>query len=158
MALFGTLDVLAQQTPQHPLLIEGIRYLQNVDMAKMFEQTSPGNNLKVEIKGTDLFAIFQTYDTKPKNECKFEGHQKYIDIQFVFSGEEIIGISGLHQITRQGDYNPDKDIHFSDVSRHSNWLLTPGEGAILFPEDMHAPCMAVEAPLRVKKVVMKVAR
>ncbi len=157
MALFGKLDVLAAQAPQHALLKEGIKFLQTVNMAEMFAKTSPGNNHKVEIKGTDLFAIFQAYDSRPLSALKFEGHKKYIDIQFIYSGEEFIGVAGLDQISEAAEYNAEKDIHLSKVARYSNWLMLPGDGAILFPEDMHAPCMAIDQPVAVQKVVVKIA-
>ncbi|MBN2744020.1 MAG: YhcH/YjgK/YiaL family protein [Marinilabiliaceae bacterium] len=157
MALFGTLDVLAAQAPEHALLKEGIRFLQTVNMTEMFALTSPGNNHKVEIKGKDLFAIFQTYDSKPLSGLKFEGHKKYIDIQFIYSGEEFIGVAGLGQISENAEYNDEKDIHLSKVEKYSNWMILPSEAAILFPEDMHAPGMAIDQPTRIQKVVVKVA-
>jgi biofilm protein TabA len=157
MALFGTLDVLAAQATNHELLKEGIHFLQTVNMAEYFSQVTPGNNKKVEIKGKQLFAIFQAYDSKPLSDLKFEGHKKYIDIQFIYSGEEFIGVAGLGAITEPDAYNEEKDIHLSKVGRYSNWLMLPNEAAILFPEDMHAPGMAVDQPVAVQKVVVKIA-
>jgi biofilm protein TabA len=157
MALFGTLKVLANQTVASDLLKEGIKYLETVNMEQMFAEVSPGNNKKVEIKGKQLFAIFQEYDTKPLSGLKFEGHKRYIDIQYIHSGEEVIGVAGLAQITEPDAYNDEKDIHLSKVGRYSNWLLLPNEAAIFYPEDMHAPGMAVNSPTRVKKVVIKIA-
>lgn len=157
MALFGTLNVLAAQAPKHELLNEGLKFLQTANLAEYFSQVTPGNNQKIEIKGKDLFAIFQTYDSKPLSGLKFEGHKKYIDIQFIYSGEEFIGVAGLDQISEAAPYDDEKDIHLSKVARYSNWLMLPGDAAILFPEDMHAPCMAVSNPVPVQKVVVKIA-
>lgn len=157
MAIFGTLDVLAAQAPQHALLQEAIKYLQTVDMATMFAKASPGNNHKVEIKGKDLFAMFQVYESKPLSALKFEGHQKYIDIQLIYTGQEHIGVAGVDKICEQGEYNVEKDIHFSAVTHYSNWLMLPGDAAILFPQDMHAPSMAVAEPIPMQKVVVKIA-
>ncbi|MBN2165946.1 MAG: YhcH/YjgK/YiaL family protein [Marinilabiliaceae bacterium] len=157
MALFGKLDVLANQAASFDLLHEGIKYLQTVNMEDMFSEVSPGNNKKVEIKGKSLFAIFQEYDSKPLSGLKFEGHKRYIDIQYIYSGEEFIGVAGLDQISEPAEYNDEKDIHLSKVAKYSNWMLLPGEGAIFYPEDMHAPGMAIEQPQRVKKVVVKIA-
>jgi biofilm protein TabA len=157
MALFGTLDVLAAQAPAHELLKEGIQFLQTVNMAEYFSQVTPGNNKKIEIKGKQLFAIFQAYDSKPLSGLKFEGHKKYIDIQYIYSGEEFIGVAGLGAISEAAPYDDEKDIHLSKVARYSNWLMLPGEGAILFPEDMHAPGMAIDSPMPIQKVVVKIA-
>ena len=46
---------------------------------------------KYEIAGDEIFASVMTYTTAPENEKKFELHRKYIDIQYIISGEEIIG-------------------------------------------------------------------
>ena len=157
MALFGTLEVLANQAAPYELLKEGIRYLQSIDMEEMFRDVSPGNNKKVELKGKLLFAIFQEYDSKPLSGLKFEGHKRYIDIQYIYSGEEYIGVAGLGHITELADYNEEKDIHLSKVGNFSKWIMKPGEAAIFYTEDMHAPCMAVDQSQRVKKVVVKIA-
>ena len=39
-----------------------------------------------------VYASVQEYETKDENECRFETHEKYFDIQFVVSGKEYIGI------------------------------------------------------------------
>jgi YhcH/YjgK/YiaL family protein len=157
MAVYGTLDVLLAQQPQHKLVAKGLDYLNSADVAGVFANVTPGNNVVVEIDGKNLFAIFQTYDTKPMPEMKFEGHQKYIDIQYVFAGEEIIGVTGWDQVLAEGDYDDEKDIHFPDVHKYTELLMLPGYGCILYPDDLHAPCLAVEDSERVLKVVVKVA-
>ena len=50
---------------------------------------------KYEIDNNDIFAFVQEYDTKDKSECKLEGHSKYIDIQYIISGVELIGVTSL---------------------------------------------------------------
>ena len=36
-----------------------------------------------------VFALEQVYETKPRAEGFFESHRKYIDVQFVFEGDQL---------------------------------------------------------------------
>lgn len=158
MALFGNLSVLMSQSPDLHLIKMGIDYLMTVNMDEIFAKVTPSNNVTIEIKGNELFAIFQTYDTKPLAMLNFEGHKKYIDIQYIHTGKEFIGVTNYIQITEKEPYNTEKDIFFTKVNQFSEWRLFAGDGAILFPDDLHAPCMAIDEPVRVQKVVVKVLK
>ena len=49
-----------------------------------------------EIKGKDIYAqVFDT-ETKPAEKQRPEVHEKYIDVQFLASGKEKLGV--LHRI------------------------------------------------------------
>jgi len=39
----------------------------------------------------NMFYLVNRYASKPAEECKLETHEKYIDIQYICSGSEIIG-------------------------------------------------------------------
>lgn len=156
MAIYGTLDLLKSQAKNDALLLKGIEYLESVDMIKMFSEVSPGNNKKEEVEGDNIFAIFQEYDSKTPYDFMFEGHKKYIDIQFVYSGEEHMYVAGLDDITEEAPYIAERDLYFPKVGKWSTFLLAAGKGCVLYPEDMHSPGNAIYTPTRVKKVVVKV--
>lgn len=156
MAIYGTLDLLKSQAKENELLLKGIEYLQSVDMAKMFNEVSPGNNKKVEVQGDDIFAIFQEYDSKTPYQFMFEGHKKYLDIQFVYEGDEHMLVGGIDDITEPAEYDSERDLYFPKVGKWSTFLLSASKGCILFPEDMHSPGNAIFQPSRIKKVVVKV--
>ena len=59
---------------------------------------------KYEIDGKNVFASVQEYDTKPENEKRFELHKDYIDVQYIVSGEEIMGNETLDKLTALGEY------------------------------------------------------
>ena len=48
---------------------------------------------KTVIDGDEIFILRDTYPSKIENECFFEGHLKYLDIQIVLKGSEYIGYS-----------------------------------------------------------------
>ena len=101
-------------------------------------------------------AIVQEYQPKEWDTLAFEGHRTYIDIQCVFGGEEMLLQSSIGRVTRWGEYIDERDIHFSDVDGYSSFLLRAGDACILWPNDMHAPCMKARSSETVRKVVVKV--
>lgn len=156
MALIGTLAELAEQLPQHAGLRKGLEYLIGFDTEKEYAALGGETSRKYEIDGTDVFAIVQHYQPKEWDTLAFEGHREYIDIQCVFGGEEMLLQASTSCVVRWGDYSADRDIHFSDVERYSSFLLRSGDACILFPTDMHAPCMKAQSSETVRKVVVKV--
>ncbi len=113
---------------------------------------------RVEIDGDRVFAIVQRYDTVKADEPKFEYHRKYIDVQYLVSGEEIIGWTPSDRITVTDPYNAEKDIAFGTTAR--KWTpvyLQGGWAAVFWPEDGHAPRLAAGSPSPVMKIVVKVA-
>jgi biofilm protein TabA len=156
MALFGTLGVLKLQT-QNVKLQRAINYLEENNLREIFESVSPGNNRIIEIEGKQVYAIFQEYLSKLPHDVKIEGHHKYIDIQYIFEGKEIIRLASEKDIISPDVYITEKDVHFPSVAEYSQLLLRKGDAAIFYPEDLHGPCCCIDYPKNVKKIVVKVA-
>lgn len=111
---------------------------------------------RYEIDGSRLFALVQRYDTKPAEQGKWESHRKYIDIQYLAQGTEVIGIAPLTQMTVTQPYSDEKDVQF--LAGHGDKItLSAGMFAIFFPHDVHMPTLAVAQPEAVLKVVLKIA-
>ena len=111
---------------------------------------------KYEIDGKNVFASVQEYDTKPENEKRFELHKDYIDVQYIVSGEDIMGNETLDKLTALGEYKPDAQF-FSINSDYDRLKLSHGDFAIFFPDEPHAPGIAVDdRPKAVKKIVIKI--
>jgi YhcH/YjgK/YiaL family protein len=114
---------------------------------------------RVEIDGDRVFALVQRYETMIPDAPKFEYHRKYIDVQFIVSGEEVIGWAPLSLMTITEAYDVDKDICFGAVAT-GKWTqvnLLAGHLAVLWPEDGHAPKLAGSVSSPVMKIVVKVA-
>jgi YhcH/YjgK/YiaL family protein len=91
-----------------------------------------------------------------KSIAKFECHNKNIDIQLCISGNETFGWKSRNHCTKlKEEYNPDKDVSFYEDAPDMFFQLTNGQFVILFPEDVHAPMIAVNDN-SIKKLVMKV--
>jgi YhcH/YjgK/YiaL family protein len=109
---------------------------------------------KHDIDGDTIFALVQEYQTKPIVECKLESHKKYIDIQYVIQGEEMMGITTQNNQTIL-EQNLEKDYTFYEGTT-SLVRVSKGMFTIFFPDDLHQPCVQTETVLEVKKVVIKV--
>lgn len=121
---------------------------------KNFEELPDG---RYEIDGEDLFAVVMSYTTRPVTEVEWEAHQKYLDIQYLARGKEIIGWAPLNQLTLSRPYSEEKDIaFFKDPQIWTAVNMGENYFAIFYPEDAHQPCCIYDEPANVKKVVIKV--
>lgn len=125
-----------------------LNYLAETD----FSMLEPG---KYEVDGSDVYAIVQQYETKPAESGKWEAHRKYIDIQYIVSGEEQMGYANIDDLNVSEAYNEDKDCLFLEGSG-SMLHCKPGTFILFAPQDAHMPCLADGAPAMVKKTVMKI--
>lgn len=114
---------------------------------------------RVDIDGERVFALAQRYETLKTDAPRFEYHRKYIDIQYIVSGEEVIGWAPADSMVITEEYDGDKDICFGTVpdGEMTSIYLKGGQLAVLYPEDGHAPKLAAGRPSLVLKIVVKVA-
>jgi YhcH/YjgK/YiaL family protein len=110
---------------------------------------------KYPIDGENIFALVSGYQTKSESDGKLEAHKKYIDVQYVIEGEELMGYVplGLQQILEP--YKEENDIVFF-TSDKSFTKVSAGMFAIFFPEDVHMPGISTGKNSDVKKLVIKV--
>jgi len=145
------LDSLENAHIYYPLgqrIEQALRYLHEQD----FGAVEPG---RCDIDGDDCFALVQRYQTCPMQECIWESHRRYIDIQFVASGVECIGYAPQSAMIVQTPYSTAKD---QEVHTGEGDLLTVREGcfAIFLPGEVHMPFVQADGPSPVTKVVVKV--
>ena len=133
----------------HPGFNSAFYFLRKTDLATISEG-------RYAIDGDRLYAIVQAYDTKPLAEGLLEVHRRYIDIQCLIAGEELIGYAPLANQPVRTPYDRDKDIAFLDGAAEPIRVLQ-GQFAIFFPHDAHMPGRTIGAPAHVRKVVIKVA-
>ncbi len=113
---------------------------------------------KYEIDGTKIFALIQEYKTKSWDNGKLEMHRKFIDVQYVGSGEEKMGYAPVADCHDFEPYNEEKDVA---IHQGIGDLVTVSKGmfAIFFPVDAHAPTLGISeiGGDNVRKIVIKVA-
>ena len=113
---------------------------------------------RYEIDGDSVYGIIQAYDSKAKEDCKLEGHKRYIDIQYMVSGHEAFEIADIAKVSAKTEYNDVKDVMFyHDADVMNTAVLQENEFGVFFPWDIHRPGIAAKGKsVPVKKIVMKV--
>jgi biofilm protein TabA len=111
---------------------------------------------RVALAGDRLFALVQDYETQPREQGVWEAHRRYVDVQFVVSGAELIGYAPVERLTVTEPYAAAKDL--ARFAGAGDFLtVEAGTFVILYPHDAHMPGIACREPARVRKVVVKVA-
>ncbi len=134
---------------------------QHPGFAASFELLNKGEILSLplgrhDVDGDRLYFMIQEYDGKAVSDCKWEAHRRYIDIQYVAEGVEVMGRNLLSAMNSMGAYSSEKDVEFFDGT--GDYFHVPaGSFAIFYPDDAHMPCIAPEInPKPIRKIVFKV--
>ena len=107
-----------------------------------------------EIDGERITINVLHRDLKTKDAAKLEAHERYVDIQVMFSGNEVFGGKLTDECEQpQVPYNPEKDVILFDDEPDGYWPLLEGMFVVFFPEDAHAPMVGEGT---VEKLVVKV--
>ena len=162
MALFGTIATIKSQAPRTQAFLAAYAYLDEVfrvgspAQARLLALTE-GQSKRVEL--TDgVYAMEQVYATKPRAEGVFESHRKYIDLQVLLEGEEILEVIDLARVTVSQAYDAERDYAlYADHPEGSRLRLKAGEAAIFYPVDVHMPSVRfADQAVRVRKTVVKI--
>jgi len=135
----------------HPVLREALLRLERTDLKGM----EAG---KYEWDGDRLFLLVQEPDTAPKTAKRPESHRRYVDIQLLIEGEEWIGYARKTEshVVREDELDAKDYALYEDPEDEIGLILKPGKFAVFFPDDLHRPCVCLDAPLRIKKAVVKI--
>lgn len=131
----------------HPLFKKAFEYVKSTD----FFSLEAG---KTELEGKQLIVTIAEIFGKNKTEALIETHDKYIDIQLPLIGREKIGWKPRSELNEVSvPYNQVNDITFYVDKPTSYSKIYPGQFAVYFPEDGHAPGIGEGA---IRKVIVKV--
>ena len=117
-----------------------------------------GTSERVELGG-GIFAMEQVYHAKPREEGFFESHRKYIDVQVVVEGVELMEVEEISRLKVTQDYDAERDFikYAIEVPDAAKLILGAGGVALFFPTDGHMPSLRVAGrPTLVRKTVVKV--
>ena len=117
-----------------------------------FEEYEPGS---YDVPGTDIKVNVGNYNTKPENECSWESHLKYIDVQIMIKGREYIAFNNIRNL-KKTKFDEEKDFIGHEGPELFRVLLEDGDVLILDPEDGHMPGIKSEEIIPVKKIVYKI--
>jgi YhcH/YjgK/YiaL family protein len=151
--IISDLEHITKQAAMTPALQKAINYLRRLPKGEL-----PAD--KVEVDGSRVKASPSAYESIVTETPKMEGHRKYIDVQYIVSGEEDIAWTPVERIAVTQAYDENKDNFYgtTPASRIARMTLRAGQVMLLYPEDGHAPKLAVGGKSSpVKKIVVKVA-
>lgn len=130
---------------------EAVSYIKSI----VIKEADIGKKIIVNDK---FYYYVQSYMTKIENECKLESHRKYVDIQVMLNGEEVMDFADISRLQIKEEYNPKDDVVFWKIpKRMARTTLKAGDCIILYPENAHRGAIAIDNKGQyVLKVVGKV--
>lgn len=152
--LFGDLAKIGTQEFDivHPVLREALQRLERTNLKAL----SSG---KYDWDDERMFLLIQEMDTAPKASKKLESHVRYIDIQCLIEGEEVIGYArhSSEHIICQDELETKDFALYEDPVEEMDLVLNPGMFAIFFPSDLHRPGVSRSEDVPIKKAVVKIS-
>ena len=144
--VIDTIDNLGKYVGMNPLFADVVEFLKGNNLSTMEEGKHP-------IQGKNLFVNITTAKGRTKEQAVLETHIEMIDIQIPLDTEETYGYTPLCDLPDY-EYNSEKDItKYGDTPAQTYVTCKPGQMAIFFPQDGHAPCISEKD---IKKAIFKV--
>lgn len=145
--ILDSLQNTAAYEGMHPKFKQAFEFLKSTD----FSTLSAG---KIELDGAELFVSVADITGKTPEAARMEAHRIYIDIQVPLTGVETMGFLPVSDcVTPEAPFNEEKDIVFFQDKPSTYVAVAPGQFAIFFPEDGHAPGIGEGA---MRKVIVKI--
>lgn len=111
---------------------------------------------KVELVPGRLWINVLEYTPKDSENTKIENHRNFIDLQYTFVGDELMGVAG--KVTPINDYDPVKDRTNYSTDEPIVYSKADADHFFLyFPKDMHQPSVrACDPAVPSRKIVGKI--
>lgn len=132
----------------HPLFQQLFDYVRNHDLSQVPAE-------RITLDGERLFINVADATLKTPEDQVLEVHRRYLDVHFPLSGSEIMGWTPMtHLKTESVDaFNEADDYAIYAEPAESYVTIQPGEFAIVWPEDAHAPIIGTG---KLRKLIAKV--
>ncbi|MEP7144043.1 MAG: YhcH/YjgK/YiaL family protein [Ferruginibacter sp.] len=111
---------------------------------------------KYPIHGDSVIASVTADSTKDFERTNWESHRRFIDLQYIISGEEKMGVNPVAGAVATNPYDDKKDL-VNYTAPGKFYVAGPGTFFIFFPSDAHRPGITPGGNKVVKKIVIKVS-
>ena len=147
--IVGKLKDLKRYKGIHPNIDEAIEYVLNNDLKAL----PKGKTVVSE----NVYINRDTYVAKPLEECFFENHEHYLDLQIVLEGKELFGYTDISNPSLKvtTPYNTEKDVTKYSATEDTIYITLEEGFALVFNEDIHLAKAKVNDEL-VEKAVVKI--
>lgn len=161
MAIFGNIETVKSQL-NDKRFEKAFLYIQKLQDKNSLEYKSLSlielDKCNKIVLDENSFVLEQSYITKNKKDCFFESHKKYIDIQYMFKGDEIMEVENVDNLSVTTAYNEDLDYaKYAQINNSSTLIIKENELAIFYPQDAHMPCIKIDENKKIIKAVFKIA-
>ncbi|MDD2799192.1 MAG: YhcH/YjgK/YiaL family protein [Bacteroidales bacterium] len=109
-----------------------------------------------QVLSEDVSINVQEYTSKDPGEERFEGHRANIDLQYVVSGKELIGVANINDAKEVVPFDAKKDYAGFLISSICYHTATPERFFIFFPANIHLPGVQYGEKTPIRKVVFKI--
>lgn len=111
---------------------------------------------RYQLEGEKWFYNIGDSITSPIHDRHTEFHKKYLDIQLILDGEEIIRY-GLNDCSSDSYFEKKPDLFILEQPLLTNSIhLKEGDFATFYPGEPHQALCMVDTPKKVRKAVFKV--
>lgn len=132
----------------YPQITRALKIIRDTDFSKQEDGT-------YEVDGFNFRYMLQSYTLDKRNETP-ESHKDFIDIQYLISGKELMGVAPIEEMTEVVEARPEGDI-WLHRGPFDTVTVTGDRFVVFFPGDAHAPgIMPPEGPVAVRKCVFKI--
>lgn len=115
------------------------------------DELMPG---KYMLEGEDFFSL-KDNTTKSIEDCRFEAHKEYADVQLVIRGGEMIACRPLEKGEKPAEQTAEDCWMYPDAQSDDKICLTDGMFAVFFPGELHKPNIRLGEETGNRKVIMK---
>ncbi len=148
--IFSSINLNGNNKNYAPAIIKAINFLKNTN----FDNLEDG---VYEIDGKNIFAQVFHKQTQEFNNTRPETHEKYLDLQYLISGEEKIGTAILTTEYEIDEKIDERDLIFYKRAYNETFItMKPGYFCVFFTDDVHRPAVAFDKPIEIRKVVVKI--
>lgn len=102
-----------------------------------------------------MFALIMSGETTSIKEGLFEAHEKYIDLQYIIEGNELLETDNVNTLTLKTPYDEKKDASYYEGTGQVIHIRKE-MFYIMFPNDAHKGCRHIDKPTKYKKLVIKI--
>ena len=124
-------------------------FLEGMEFALSLKEKSAGR-----YEHGKVFAMVQEGNTRGTDTALFEYHEKYVDVQIMLQGKEMVGWCDRGELVCKDPFDVMKDIGFGEAAGQ-NISIEKGMFYVVFPHDAHRPCTHDETQTYYRKIVLK---
>ena len=131
--IFDRLANAELYTALHPQFAAAFAFLRRGDLPALADG-------KYELDGDRLYVLVARTPGRGHGGAKLDSHRKYLDIQYVISGSDEIGLTPAVECRDvELPYDEGRDVALYR-DQPSQWLTVPaGSFVVFYPDDGHAP-------------------